>query len=115
MKRSTTAILPSFPTAPNRSRMPLRLHQASKPWHQNWEPLSQMTYLGLTLAYRRPRKVRTWMDAGYFLKTAAPMARREKWSMTTAAHQRNGQTCGKANGVHAVHMPSDVGTTAKST
>jgi len=77
MKRSTTAMLPCLPSAPKRGRMPFRLHQALKPSHQNWVPLSEMMYLGAAAPQRRPRKVRTWTDVGCLLKTARPMARRE--------------------------------------
>jgi len=63
MKRSITAMLPYLPTAPNRGRIPLRLHHALNPSHQNCEPSSQMMYFGLALACRRPRKVRIWMAA----------------------------------------------------
>ena len=48
-----------------------------------------------------------WSDVGCFLNTMTPIARREKWSMTTATHQQSGQIWGKASGVHAAHMPSD--------
>ena len=108
-------MLPHLPTAPKRGMTPLRLHHVLNASHQNCEPLSQMMYLGLVLAHRRPRKVRIWMEVGCFLNTMTPIARREKWSMTTATHQQNGQTWGKASGVHAAHMPSDVGTIVRST
>lgn len=105
-------MLPCLPIAPKRGSTPLFLQQALNASHQNWEPLSEIRCLGFTLAHRRPRKVRTWMDVGC-LNTMTPIARREKWSMTTATHQQNGQICGKASGVNAVHMPSDVGITVK--
>ena len=50
MKRSTTAMLPYLPTAPNRALMVLCRHQALKSSHQNCLPLSEMMYFGLALA-----------------------------------------------------------------
>ena len=47
MKRSTTAILPCFPTAPNRGRIALRLHHRLKGSHQKILSLSQIKYLGV--------------------------------------------------------------------
>ena len=44
------------------------------------------------------------------------MARREKWSTTTAAHQQKGQHCGSENGSQETHQPviSKAGTAVKS-
>jgi len=44
----------------------------------------KMMYLGLALANRRPRKVRSWTDVGCFLNTIAPMARSEPGDSQTA-------------------------------
>jgi len=47
MKRSITAMLPCWPTAPYRGRIRLRRHQRLKSWHQKMLSLSQTRYFGV--------------------------------------------------------------------
>ena len=93
MKRSTTAMLPCLPAAPYRGQMPVRRHHRLKSSHQKILSLSQITYFGVAVARAIvfPRKVRTASEVGLLGKTVKPIARREKWSTTTATHQQNGQ------------------------
>jgi hypothetical protein len=71
--RSITAMLPRWPTAPKRGRIPRRRHQRRYPAvGQNTLPLSLMRYFGAVPARRiaRPRKERTATARGACLKTA---------------------------------------------
>ena len=70
MKRSTTAMPPCFPTAPNRGRIALRLHHRLKASHQKILSLSQIKYLGVALArvIVLPRNARADNESGRFGK-----------------------------------------------
>src|SRR5262249_50288077 len=48
-------------------------------------------------------------------KTAKPITRREKWSITTATHQQNGQRWGSAKGSQEVQKPEPIGIVVRST
>src|SRR3990172_4690633 len=117
MNRSTTAMLPRFPTAPKRGRILFFLHHSLKLSHQNCLPLSQIKCFGLVLAFpiTRSRMDCTAEEVGHDLNTPTPKTHREYWSRTTATHQQNGQSWGNENGGQEVQNPDDVGMTVRST
>ena len=79
MKRSMTAMLPCFPTAPNRGLIVHLRHQALKPSHENCPPLSLMRCFGDAPEIWMVLSRKAWMSSeeGTTLKTAKPMTRRE--------------------------------------
>src|SRR5689334_9769905 len=76
-----------------------------------------MMYFGTAPAVRmaRPRKARVAAEVGTLEKTAKPITRREKWSITTATHQQNGQRWGSAKGSQEVQNPEPIGIVVRST
>ena len=112
MRRSTTAMLPCCPTAPNRGRIPLGLHQRVKASHQKTLSLSQITYLGvaLTRAIVLPSNVRAESESGRLGRTAKPIARREY------AHEARRRPCHGSGQNHPnAHLrPSSLPQTASS-
>ena len=79
MNRSTTAMLPRFPTAPKRGRILFPLHHSLKLPHQNCLPLSQIKCFGLATAFpmTRSRKDCTAEEVGQTLNTPTPKTERE--------------------------------------
>ena len=53
-------------------------------------------------------------EVGTSEKTAKPITRREKWSITTATHQQNGQH-GESEGDQEVQKPEPMGIVVRST
>src|SRR6516225_9591142 len=94
-----------------------RRHQGRKWAEVNCGPASVTRYFGdiPNWAMSWPRKCRTFSEVGCCLKTVEPRAFREKWSMTIATHQQNGQHCGSVNGSQGTQKPEAVGTTVRST
>jgi len=99
MNRSSTAMLPCRPTAPNRARTSWSSHH-SRYSSPNSLPWSLTVYLGVRPARLAASSstMQIFPAVGRLLKDARPRERRDRCSMTTATHQQNGQDCSREKG-----------------